>query len=48
MAVSLGMTSFGLFSLPGLFLRSAYGIRQTIPAARAPHCGLHTANLCPK
>ncbi|MDB5411251.1 MAG: family efflux transporter [Rhodospirillales bacterium] len=47
-AVSLGMTSFGLFSLPGLFLRSAYGIRQRISAARGPNCGLHTVNLCSK
>jgi Na+-driven multidrug efflux pump len=47
-AVSLGMTSFGLFSLPGLFLRSAYGIRQSSSAARGPNCGLHTANLCSK
>jgi Na+-driven multidrug efflux pump len=28
MAVSIGMMSFGLLSLPGLFLRSGYGTRQ--------------------
>src|SRR5580704_8222102 len=36
MAVSLGMMSFGLFSLPGLFHRSAYGIRQRNPTACSP------------
>jgi Na+-driven multidrug efflux pump len=36
MAVSLGMMSFGLFSLPGLFLRSAYGTRQRSSAACGP------------
>jgi hypothetical protein len=36
MAVSLGMTSFGLFSLPGLFLRSGYGICQRSSAACGP------------
>jgi hypothetical protein len=36
MAVSLGMMSFGSFSLPGLFLRSAYGTRQRNFAARGP------------
>ena len=34
MAVSLGMTSFGLFSLPGLFLRLGYGTRQRSSAGR--------------
>ncbi len=34
MAVSLGMMSFGLFSLPGLFLRSGYGTQRKNPAAR--------------
>jgi Na+-driven multidrug efflux pump len=36
MAVSLGMMSFGLFSLPGLFHRSAYGTQQKNSAARGP------------
>jgi Na+-driven multidrug efflux pump len=36
LAVSLGMMSFGLFSLPGLFHRSAYGIRQRSPASCSP------------
>jgi Na+-driven multidrug efflux pump len=36
MAVSIGMMSFGLFSLPGLFLRSGYGTRQRSSAARGP------------
>jgi hypothetical protein len=36
MAVSIGMMTFGLFSLPGLFLRSGYGTRQRSSAARAP------------
>jgi hypothetical protein len=36
MAVSLGMISFGLLSLPGLFHRSAYGTRQRSSAARGP------------
>ena len=36
MAVSLGMMSFGLFSLPGLFLRSGYGTRRRSSAARGP------------
>ena len=36
MAVSLGMMSFGLFSLPGLLLRSGYGTRRQSPAARGP------------
>jgi putative MATE family efflux protein len=46
MAVSLGMTSFGLFSLPGLLLRSGYGTRQRNSAGRGPNCGLCTVNLC--
>jgi hypothetical protein len=36
MAVSLGMMSFGLLSLPSLFNRSAYGTRQRNSAARGP------------
>jgi hypothetical protein len=36
MDVSIGMMSFGLFSLPGLFLRSGYGTRQRSSAARGP------------
>jgi Na+-driven multidrug efflux pump len=48
MAVSLGMMSFGLFSLPGLFLHSAYGARQRNSAACGPNWGLHTVNLCSK
>jgi Na+-driven multidrug efflux pump len=36
MAVSLGMMSFGLLSLPGLFHRAAYGTRQRTSAARGP------------
>jgi Na+-driven multidrug efflux pump len=48
MAVSLGMMSFGLFSLPGLLLRTAYGARQRQSAVRGPNCALRTANLCPK
>jgi hypothetical protein len=36
MAVSLGMMGFGLFSLPGLFHRSAYGTQQSSSAARGP------------
>jgi len=35
-AVSLGMASFGLLSLPGLFHRSAYGVLQRRSAARGP------------
>jgi hypothetical protein len=48
MAVSLGMMSFGLLSLPGLFLRSAYGIRRSNSAAGRPYCGLRTVDLCSK
>lgn len=36
MAVSVGMMSFGLLSLPGLFHRSAYGARQRSSAAGGP------------
>jgi Na+-driven multidrug efflux pump len=48
MAVSFGMMSFGLFSLPGLFLRSGYGTRQRSSAPRRPNCGLGTVNFCSK
>ena len=34
MAVSIGMMSFGLFSLPGLFLRLGYGAPQSSSAVR--------------
>jgi putative MATE family efflux protein len=36
MAVSIGRMSFGLFSLPGLFLRLGYGAPQSSSAARGP------------
>jgi putative MATE family efflux protein len=39
MAVSLGMMSFGLLSLPGLFHRSAFGTRQR-SSAYSPRRGL--------
>jgi Na+-driven multidrug efflux pump len=48
MAVSLGMMSFGLFSLPGLFLRLGSGTRGRSSAARGANCGLRTVNLCSK
>jgi putative MATE family efflux protein len=47
-AVTFGMMSFGLFSLPGLFHGSAYGARQRNSAAHRPNSGLRTANLCSK
>jgi len=39
MAVSIGMMTFGLLSLPGLFRRSAYGISQNNSSAHNLNCG---------